>query len=227
MKMNSFDINKNIWSDIYKSGKSNLSYPNENFVRYFHYLYAGQNINGLKVLDYGFGSGNNLLHLYKLGADVSGIEISENAKKITLSKLGINFDHDKLFVMDNECVIPFPPESFDMVLIWHVLYYNSFSSLQKTLLTIKNLIKPGGRFLGTMIRKEDIGVINSGAGLGYEHVMNSSMGNQCGSIIQVLPTEDDIQKTFCIFDNIKIGYFESKINDAVSSHWIISGEKPI
>ena len=223
--MSSFETNKNIWSDIYKSGKNNLNYPNENLVRYLHYLYAGQNIAELKVLDFGFGSGNNLLHLQKLGAEISGVEISEHAKQITLSKLGQEFNPEKLYLMDKEGIIPFSPGTFDLIVAWQVIYYNSYNSLQKVLSSLKKMLKPGGRFLGTMIRNEDYGVANSDATSGYERVMNATMGNQSGSIIQVLPTEDDIKKTFGIFSNIQIGYFETKINNIVSSHWIISGEK--
>ena len=223
--MGSFETNKNIWCDIYKSGESNLSYPNENLVRYLHYLFSRQDLSKLKVLDYGFGSGNNLLHLYKMGIDVSGVEISEQAKNISLTKLGQGFNQEKLFLMNKEGIIPFTLGSFDLVIAWQVLYYNSYESLVNVLSMINRLLKPGGKFVGTMIRKEDYAVANSDTTSGYERVMNAAMGNQCGSIIQVLPAEDDIRKTFCVFDNIQIGYMTTKMNNVVSSHWIISGDK--
>lgn len=85
--MSSFETNKHIWSHIYKAGKNNLNYPSENLVRYLYFLYNGKPENGIKVLDYGFGSGNNLIHLLRLGMDVSGVEVSKDAKKITLENV--------------------------------------------------------------------------------------------------------------------------------------------
>ena len=105
--MKSFESNKTVWSDIYKAGQNNLSYPNENLVRYLYYLYPDKNFTELKVLDYGFGSGNNLRHLDFLNCNVYGTEISEHAKEITLAKLRSDFDQEKLYIMKDEAIIPF------------------------------------------------------------------------------------------------------------------------
>lgn len=221
--MESFESNKTVWSNIYKAGLNNLNYPNENLVRFLYYLYPDKNFSDLKVLDYGFGSGNNLRHLDLLNCDVYGVEISEHAKKLTVEKLRQDFDTSKLFIMNDETELPYEKESFDMVISWQVLYYNSLESLEKVLKIIKGLLKPGGKFIGTMARMEDIAFLNSVQQNEYE--WKTVKGNQTGSAILGMPTEEDIKKIFGIFTNIEVGYFETKLMDIVGSHWVIYGEK--
>ncbi len=221
--MESFESNKTVWSNIYKAGLNNLSYPNENLVRYLYYLYPEKNFSDLKVLDYGFGSGNNLRHLDLLNCEVYGVEISEDAKKLTVEKLRKDFDTDKLFIMNSDSVLPYEKESFDVVISWQVLYYNSLESLEKVLAIIKGLLKPGGKFIGTMARMEDIAFANSVQQNEYE--WTTVKGNQTGSVILGMHTEEDIKKIFGMFTKIDIGYFETKLLDIVGSHWVIYGEK--
>lgn len=222
--MKSFEKNKIIWSDIYKSGGNNLSYPNENLVRYIYYLYPNKNFSDLKVLDYGFGSGNNLKHLDVLNFDVYGVEVSEYAKELTLKKLRDNFESERLFIMTEETILPYEKESFDLIVAWQVLYYNSMESFEKVLLSIKSVLKPGGKFIGTMARMADVSIVNSSPVSKYERVINQTNGNQAGSIIIGIPSEEDIKQLFGMFSNIQIGYFETKLNNTVGSHWIIYGE---
>lgn len=221
--MKSFESNKTVWSNIYKAGLNNLSYPNENLVRYLYYLYPDKNFSSLKVLDYGFGSGNNLRHLDLLNCDVYGVEISEHAKNLTIEKLRQDFDTSKLFIMNDETELPYEKESFDVVISWQVLYYNSLENLEKVLKIIKSLLKPGGKFIGTMARMEDIAFSNSIQQNEYEWTIVK--GNQTGGVILGMPTEDDIKKIFGMFTNIEVGYFETKLLDIVGSHWVIYGEK--
>ena len=221
--MESFESNKTVWSNIYKAGLNNLNYPNENLVRFLYYLYPDKNFSDLKVLDYGFGSGNNLRHLDLLNCDVYGVEISEHAKNLTVAKLRPDFDTEKLFIMNNETELPYEIESFDVVISWQVLYYNSLESLEKVLKSIKSLLKPGGKFIGTMARMEDIAFANSIQQNEYEWA--TVKGNQTGSVILGMPTEEDIKNIFGMFTNIEIGYFETKLLDIVGSHWVIYGEK--
>lgn len=218
----SFESNQKVWSDLYKAGLNNLSYPNENLVRYLYYLFPEKNFSDLKVLDYGFGSGNNLRHLDILNCDVYGVEISEHAKELTLAKLRDNFDANKLFIMNSDTTLPYEKASFDLIISWQVLYYNTIESLEKALTTIKSLLKPGGKFIGTMARMEDIAFSNSIQQNEYE--WSTVKGNQSGSMIIGIPSEADIKKLFGMFKNIEIGYFETKLNDIIGSHWVIYGE---
>jgi 2-polyprenyl-3-methyl-5-hydroxy-6-metoxy-1,4-benzoquinol methylase len=78
--MDPFITNSSIWSKIYESGRSNLSFPNENLVRLCNYLFQNENIQGKKLLDFGFGSGNNLKFFHDIGFNVYGFEVNQAAK---------------------------------------------------------------------------------------------------------------------------------------------------
>jgi SAM-dependent methyltransferase len=223
--MDAYEVNKNIWSEIYKKGQNNLSYPNENLVRVIYHKFAGKAVNNLKLLDFGFGSGANLLHLKKIGFDVYGAEVSEHARELALDKLGSDFDSSKLILIPEKNELAFEDDFFDVIVAWQVLYYNSVESLTDILAVLKRKLKPGGFFIGTMARTQDHSIANSREISKYERVTNNELGNQVGSMVIAVPTKDDIGYFFNIFQNTQIGYFESEINNIVGSHWIIYGEK--
>ena len=84
-KMFSFrnEQNASAYEEMYKEGYNHL-YPNENIVRLVKWFWGV----GGRVLDYGFGSGENLLHLLKEGYVCEGIEVSDNALVLVKNKLG-------------------------------------------------------------------------------------------------------------------------------------------
>jgi SAM-dependent methyltransferase len=68
-----------------------------------------------RVLDIGCGRGITLSQLKEDGWETSGVEISETAAAHARSVLG-----DTIFVGD-VLAAPWPPDSFDVINIWHVL----------------------------------------------------------------------------------------------------------
>ena len=107
---------------------------------------------GMKILDIGCGTGNLSLELAKLGAEVTGVDISEAMlvkarEKAAKENLCINFccaDANNL---------PFEDETFDAVVSLSALEFAS--DLKKTLLEIYRVLKPGGRMV--------IGLIGGGS----------------------------------------------------------------
>ena len=80
-------INSQIWQRLYSEGKNDLHYPNDIFIRLCNRI-MNEKIN--KVLDCGFGTGANLIHLAKKGYEVSGVEISSDAIEKTTIRLHEN-----------------------------------------------------------------------------------------------------------------------------------------
>ena len=110
---------------LHAGSESHLSYPDENFVRITHRLFK---LEHLKILDYGFGSGANMIHLLKKHRELSGVEVSASAiahLRERLSNLRLAAD---LRYMDSP-TIPFDDGSFDAVFAWQVLYYNNWQTL--------------------------------------------------------------------------------------------------
>jgi 2-polyprenyl-3-methyl-5-hydroxy-6-metoxy-1,4-benzoquinol methylase len=88
-----------------------------------------------KLLDIGAGTGDFLVVAKNDGWETIGIEPSEKAKSIAISK-GVNFSA-KLSDLDNH--------SFDVITMWHVLEH--VPNLDEYLLELKRLLKPNGTIL--------------------------------------------------------------------------------
>ncbi len=73
--------NADVWKQLYAEGKNDLRYPNDVFVRCCYRYFGSGSVRN--ILDYGFGTGANLIHLAQLGYNLSGIEISEHALQKT------------------------------------------------------------------------------------------------------------------------------------------------
>lgn len=144
---NSIEKNIEIWENIYSSGQSDLKYPNEMFVRVFNKYKAKKNIK--TALDFGFGTGANLVHLVESGCDVSGVEVSESAIQIVKNKLNEKGLTADLKLIDDHN-IPYKENSFDVVVAWQVLVYNDLDSFKLTMNEISRVLKKGGLFIGTM-----------------------------------------------------------------------------
>lgn len=218
---NEIKTNIEIWDKIYASGSSNLSYPNENLVRLIKGLY-GKEVHGKKALDFGFGSGNNLKFLFEFGFDVYGFEVSSNAKSIAISKMPSEYNSENLIINDffNLDI------SFDLIIAWQVLFYNTFNSIVKISKDLYDRLLPGGKFIFTVATSNDISFTSSyPISDSYERKINNDIPNQNDATIVVFPSEQDILSTFTFIGDIEIGYFETMLLGIVTSHWIICGKK--
>lgn len=94
------------------------------------------------VLDYGCGTGLLSGTLCEMGADVTGIDISEEAiRQATERLIEMGFkDHSRFKVMDAEH-LAFPDETFDVVCGSAILHH---LNLESALLELKRVLKPEG-----------------------------------------------------------------------------------
>lgn len=101
------------------------------------------NVKGLKVLDYGCGNGWLSVLLAKSGADVCGIDISEELiKKADALRdrqgLGKRISFKVMAAED----LTFPDRSFDLALGSAILHH---TDIDRALSNISRVLKPGGR----------------------------------------------------------------------------------
>ena len=95
-----------------------------------------------RALDLGCGTGNYTFELKKRGFDVIGLDASEGMLRIARSK-GLNC------IRGNAYSLPFPEESFDLVL--SVTMFEFIHEPEKVLAEIHRVLKPGGEvIIGTM-----------------------------------------------------------------------------
>ncbi len=57
--------NADVWKQLYAEGKNDLRYPNDVFVRCCYRYFGSGSVRN--ILDYGFGTGVNLLHFHGHG----------------------------------------------------------------------------------------------------------------------------------------------------------------
>jgi ubiquinone/menaquinone biosynthesis C-methylase UbiE len=105
--------------------------------------------HGDAVLDVGCGTGNYTIELAKLGADVIGIDSSEemlDRARVKAQKA----DGKASFQVADAMNLPFPDSSFDAVLSNGLLCF--LKEPEKALLEMHRVLKPGGRLV--------VGVLN-------------------------------------------------------------------
>ncbi len=108
------------YDKMYKSGHDH-SYPNLDLVRILSSYIKPKNSN---ILDYGFGSGQNLIHLTKLNfKEIHGLEPSKEAIKLVKKKLKKNqktkVNLRQLYSTENK--LPYFSETFDNIICTSVL----------------------------------------------------------------------------------------------------------
>jgi SAM-dependent methyltransferase len=209
------------WEEIYKLGKPGafLHYPSEHLVTLFHQHKHRINTPG-KVLDYGFGSGNNSEFLMQYMAEFYGVEVSE-ASINNLAKRFSNqpkFHSENIFHTRNRGNIN---NEFDLIVAWQVLYYNDYKGLEDALSWIHDSLRSGGIFIATMITNRDVKAKYSLELTGGLRVIDERIPHQKGCTVICLASIDEFLKTFRGFDILDFGHYErhSEITKITASEY--------
>ena len=94
--------------------------------------------NSQNILDIGCGVGDFLNYAKEKGCNITGIEPSEDARKIAESKLGTK-------IFSPEELQNIPNESFDIVTMWHVLEH--VADLKTEIHHLERIVKKNGRLV--------------------------------------------------------------------------------
>ena len=95
--------------------------------------------DGLRILDAGCGTGNNLVHFARLGRAV-GIDLSEDALRFCRSR-GVTVVGGSLHAL------PFPDARFDCVTSFDVLYHQWVADDRAAVRELVRVLAPGGLLL--------------------------------------------------------------------------------
>ncbi|MFD0696242.1 class I SAM-dependent methyltransferase [Paenibacillus sp. GCM10027628] len=216
--MQSYETNNQIWEEIYKRNDNHLSYPDDVLVRITHRLLDPKKHS--TILDYGFGTGSNLVHLIKKGYKLSGVEVSDCA--IAKLKERLHLDGYVAELQSNASgKIPFVDNSFDVVIAWQVLYYNNWDTFRDAMSEIERVLRPGGIFLGTMAAVGDYSHTHSIV-VG-DSIYRSTVPGQEGATLIILD-EQELEECFPGRNLVK-GYFGFQFGERHGKHWVISYEK--
>lgn len=209
------EINEHVWKQLYAQGKNDLRYPNDVFVRCCHRYLDPHSVSN--VLDYGFGTGANLIYLAESGFQCSGVEISQHALEKAKHRL-----NERNLGADLRCVtpgysLPWPSATFDAVVAWQVLYYNDWVSWGNTVKELERVLKSGGVFLCATAAPGDV-----------SHTMADSIGGglyrsrvpgQEGCILAI-PNESQLAEKFP-GRAIEAGEFGHRLGETTVRHYVV------
>ncbi len=212
--------NQEVWNKFYKKRKKFLYCPSEDLAAFFN-TYLKRNLYKKKILDIGCGAGRNLLLAGKLGADVYGIDSSENAIKEAqrfLTNEGLNPN----LKLGNVTNIPYSNNYFDVSILWGVFHYLSKRDQEKTKQEIKRVSKDNSWIVFTLRSIND-----SRYGIGTEIRKDVFVQDKPGrEQITIKYWNEEGARRFFKLKNLLIG---EKIRAPIgrlevkSAHWMIAG----
>ncbi len=211
--------NSAVWRRLYSQGKNDLRYPNELLVRLGARLFdtGGQR----RVLDFGFGTGANLLHFAHAGYEVHGVEISEHAVARAKERLADASLTGDLVLTDAGAPLPYSDGYFDVAYAWQVICYQSKDSWRQTVRELERVTRPGGFVVVATAAPGDISQVEAES-LG-DDVYRSKVSGQEGCLLTI-PGRDSLTDLFR-GRHIEVGEFGFRYAGTASRHWVITYRK--
>jgi SAM-dependent methyltransferase len=100
-------------------------------------------VAGMRVVDFGCGSGANTALLAGRGAHVWGIDISEDLLRLAQRRLAVSGRRDgATFIAGSAHDMPFPDDSIDLVFGIAILHHLDLELVSRE---VRRVLKPGGR----------------------------------------------------------------------------------
>lgn len=226
--------NKDNYEKLYANKANFLQYP-ALWVIGFYNSYMKNNLPKGKVLDYGYGGGNNSVYLMEKGYDVYGVEVAEsslNLLKQNLKDRNLNnvIDGKFLTISPDNRSLPFADNYFDFILSNQVLYFlPDEEHIKRVCQELKRVLKPNGVVLFTMMGSKNYFVAQNTKKIsGKIHEVEFKAEHRLAGlkqVIYVVDSEIELKELFSDFDCLKVGYFDIDIMDGSNFHWIFIGQK--
>lgn len=211
------ELNRSEWNKM----KIHEMNPDVNLIKCQKALFpAGKN---KKLLYVGFGEGQNLPHLISQGFKVYGTEIAKSRLVFAKKRLHKNKQRAFLKLVDSN-KLPFKNNFFDIVIAWQSLCYNTEETLKEALAEIRRVLKPGGKFLSSMLSPKQKLLCYEKIGPSVYRPAKSTGQSNC--VVYCFENEKQIKKMYGKFKNIKIGFYSSYLFKSYNFHYVIACEKP-
>ena len=225
-----FERSKKVWEENLKLfPNTKLKYPSESLVRLFSSRYVPVPVPPARVMDHGFGHGNNLLFASSKGYECAGCEISKNLIK-EVSELFRGFGKDADLRPVKGIDIPFEDDRFDLVISWDVIHYNGTKeAVGHVIAELYRVLRPGGVLLLSTVNPES-SIFDRMEHLGggaYKIVEESPYDNRKGLTFFVPDSQEDLSKMFSMFTEVRLGklYHDLFNHEKRHSAYLVYGVK--
>lgn len=194
-------------------------YPNINSVRTEIAFYREK--RGGKLLDFGFGYSQEVIHFAKKGYDVYGLEVSQTAvdrgnKRV--KELGLKAN---LAVVDPSWdKLPFADNTFDVI---HsnqtIIFLADLEKINKLLMEFRRILKPDGKLYASLASPEN-SMCAGGKKLAENiYLYGAHDGNN--HKVYIFPSQPALEKTFGVFDIKEIGSFNNIYCGVNGHYWVV------
>jgi SAM-dependent methyltransferase len=121
----------------YERPRADTAYPLE----YSYHLLG--DVRGLRIVDFGCGSGANAVQLANRGAHVWGVDISEDLVRLAVRRMAVNGRAGGAqFIVGSAHDLPFPDASIDIVFGIAILHHLDLALASREVMRV---LRPGGR----------------------------------------------------------------------------------
>jgi SAM-dependent methyltransferase len=218
------DPNVARYEQLYGTQKAFLRYPAEWVIRMHAFRLRGRPPG--RVLDYGFGSGNNARFFQDQGHEVFGVEVATAAFEL-LKKNGVDASQFTLVAPD-AATLPYPDGHFDVVVANQSLYYlPSRPQVEAIVAEFHRVLRKGGMVGASFIGARNYYVAERGRRIGpnrYEVTSPARLGQE--KELVWVPPLTTLRRLFAPFRDVEIGYYDQKLfGKGQNFHWLVSGAR--
>ena len=142
------------WDEIFRRDGRIFVEPAPVVVEFAEQLRDGGTV---RVLDLGCGSGRHVLHLARIGMDVTGLDISPAALCLAAGWLADQNLKARLVLADARLPLPFRNSSFDALISTQVIHHALLETVHTTAREIARVVRPGGAILVSVPVGKDAG----------------------------------------------------------------------
>jgi SAM-dependent methyltransferase len=200
------------WGAFYAGGTGSV-FPDESLVRLFRGAYVDLPRTG-RVLDVGFGTGNNLVMLAETGYEAHGLEVAESCLDAARALAEAAHVSLTLGLLDGTR-LPYPDAYFDVVLSWNAVYYHGRRRpVAAAIEDFHRVLRPGGVLLLSVPHPNNVLTrrLSEDRGEGA-HVIEkaAAIDNRQGSEIFYEPTSSGWRRLLTVFAEVEEGYAEADL----------------
>ena len=200
------------WGAFYGKATGSV-FPDESLVRLVRGKYADLPRSG-RVLDVGFGTGNNLVMLAQTGYEGHGLEVAEECLT-TARRLAAQASVELTLGLLDGTKLAYPDGYFDIVISWNAVYYFGCRSLvAEALADFHRVLRPGGVLLLSVIHPNNAltGRLSEDLGGGRHRIEKPfTLDNRLGMEVFFEPTPSGWRKLLAPFAEVEEGYAEADL----------------